>query len=122
VNTIRIGSTVWARTLPMTTGQCFVFEDDGTLPDSGVAWGTLNGDDDIRFRAAYSQDGTFEAEVVDENAYFWMAGPRSPGPDDLVVELDFDTLTISGSGSFANALNTDVVQGTFEFQCEPEGG
>jgi hypothetical protein len=120
LNTIRIGSTVWARTLPMTSGQCFLYEDDGTLPTSATAWGTLDGNDDIRFAAQYSQDGTFEAEVVDENAFFWIAGPRSPGPDDLEIELDFDTLTISGSGSFANAANADVVRGSFEFQCEPE--
>ncbi len=122
VNTIRIGSQVWSRTLPMTTGQCVVFEDDGTLPDSGFAWGTLDGDDDIRFSANYGQDGTFESEVVDENEFFWIAGPRSPGPDDLVIELDFDALTISGSGSFANAFNSDVEQGSFVFQCEPEDG
>ncbi|CAN5875258.1 hypothetical protein BH23ACT4_BH23ACT4_00070 [soil metagenome] len=31
-NSIRIGDQVWQRTLPMTTGQCFLYMDDGTLP------------------------------------------------------------------------------------------
>jgi hypothetical protein len=122
MNTIRIGSTTWSRTLPMTSGQCFLYEDDGTLPTSANVWGTLDGDDDIRFSANYGQDGTFEAEVVDESAFFWIAGRRSPEVDDLVIELDFEALTITGSGTFANVGSVDPEQGAFAFQCEPEDG
>jgi len=106
----------------MTTGQCFLFEDDGTLPTSATVWGTLDGDDGIRFSASYRQDGTFGAEVDDQTTNFWFAGPNGPGVDDLVIELDFETLTISGSGTFTNALDGESAPGAFEFQCEPEDG
>lgn len=120
MDTIRIGSQVWERTLPMTTGQCFVYEDDGTLPDSGTAWGTLDGDDDIRFSANYNQDGTFEAEVSDSERLYWIAGARSANPDDLTVELDFDALTITGEGVFNSLTTGETAHGSFAFQCEPE--
>lgn len=120
MNTIRVGSQVWERTLPMTTGQCFVQNVEG-LPPSGVAWGTLDGDDDIRFSANKNQDGTNEAEVDDEESYYWLAGPRSSGPDDLEVELDFEALTIVGQGTFTNVFTGETAAGSFAFQCEDDG-
>ena len=120
MNTIRIGSQVWERMLPMTTGQCFVQNIEG-LPPSGVAWGTLDGDDRIRFSANQSQDGTNEAEVDDQESYYWLAGPRASGPDDLEVELDFDALTIVGQGTFTNLFTGETAPGSFAFQCEDDG-
>ena len=119
-NTIRIGSQVWERTLPMTTGQCFVQNVEG-LPPSGVAWGTLDGDDGIRFSANQNQDGTNEAEVDDQESYYWLAGPRASGPDDLEIELDFDALTIVGQGTFTNLFTGETAPGSFAFQCEDDG-
>ena len=120
MNTIRIGSQVWERTLPMTTGQCFVQNVEG-LPPSGVSWGTLDGDDGIRFSAKQNQDGTNEAEVDDQESYYWLAGPRSSGPDDLEVELDFEALTIIGQGPFTNLFTGETAPGSFAFQCEDDG-
>ena len=118
VNTIQIGDETWTRTLPMTSGQCFLYEDDGTLPTSAVVWGPLDGDD-LSFSANYNQDGSFESEVRGEN-FFWVAGPRGPGVDDLEIELDFDTLTVTGEGTFHNLHNGEIAAGSFHFQCEPE--
>jgi len=120
MNTIRIGSQVWERTLPMTTGQCFVQNVEG-LPPSGTAWGTLDGDEGIRFSANQRQDGTNEAEVDDQDNFYWIAGPRSSGPDDLEIELDFDALTIIGQGTFTNVLTGETAAGSFAFQCEDDG-
>lgn len=120
MDTIQIGSQVWQRTLPMTTGQCFVQNIEG-MPPFAVAWGTLDGDDDVRFTAGQNQDGMFNAEVEEDDAFFWMAGPRSTGPDDLVVELDFDALTITGEGTFTNFYTGESAPGAFAFQCEDDG-
>ena len=121
MNTIRIGDNTWNRTLPMTTGQCFLYEDDGNLPTSAVAWGTLDGDDDWRFSASQNQDGTFEAEVTNNAEVYWFAGARSPGVDDLEIVLDFEALTITGSGTFSDVLG-NAAGGSFAFQCEPDQG
>lgn len=118
-NTIQIGDQTWQRTLPMAQGQCVVFKDDGTLPDSAITWGTLDGDDDIRFSANQLQDGTFQSEVQGDD-FFWIAGARSPGVDDLQIELDFDALTVIGEGTFSNLLSTDLRAGSFHFKCLPE--
>lgn len=118
-NTIRIGDQTWERTLPMTSGQCFLFEDDGTLPDSASAWGTLDNDEDLRFSARYNQDGTFESEVSNNHDMYWGSGPRF-GEDDLVVELDFENLTISGSGTYSSLITGERAMGSFQFTCEPE--
>lgn len=117
-DSIRIGSEVWSRTLPMTSGQCFVFKDDGTLPDSAVAWGSLDNDDSLSFSANYGQDGTFEAEVRGETMY-WVAGERSG--TELTVELDFDNLTITGEGIFNNLHTNEFAHGSFNFICEDDG-
>ncbi len=118
-NTIRIGNQTWERTLPMTTGQCFLYEDDGTLPDSANAWGTLDGDDELRFAARYQQDGTFESEVSNSEDMYWGSGPRF-GEDDLEIELDFENLTISGSGTYVSLITGERAMGSFQFTCEPE--
>jgi hypothetical protein len=120
-NTIRIGDQVWERTLPMTTGQCFLSTAAGGIPDWGVAWGTLDGDEDIRFSASAKQDGSFEVEVINFVDMQWGAGPRFQQEEsDLVVELDFDTLTISGHGTFRSLPTGERAMGSFEFTCEPE--
>lgn len=120
MNTIQIGSETWERTLPMTTGQCFLYEDDGSLPTSAVVWGTLNGDDEIRFSATYGQDGVLEAEVRNDTDMYWIAGERNPNVNDLVIELDFDTLTVTGHGTFSSLTKFTDAAGAFAFQCEPE--
>ncbi len=116
MDTIRVGSQVWERTLPMTSGQCFLFEDDGTIPTNGVAWGTLDGDDDLHFSAGMSQDGTFSAELDNNYDFYWVAGARG-GRDDLTVELDFAAQTITGSGVFHNLTTGQLAEGSFAFQC-----
>ncbi len=118
-NSIRIGDQTWERTLPMTTGQCFLYEDDGTLPDSASAWGTLDNDEDLRFAARYGQDGSFESEVSNNEDMYWGSGPRF-GEDDLEIELDFENLTISGSGTYVSLITGERAVGSFQFTCEPE--
>lgn len=121
-NTIRIGDQVWERTLPMTTGQCFLSRADLGIPDWGLAWGTLDGDEEVRFSASHKQDGTFEVEVTNNVNMQWGAGPRfQQEAADLVIELDFDTLTISGHGTFRSLPTGERAMGSFEFTCEPEG-
>jgi hypothetical protein len=117
MNTIRVGSQVWERTLPMTTGQCYLQEDDGNLPTSASVWGTLDGDENLSFSVRVNQDGTFEASLDNNLDFFWIAGPRSSEVDDLVVELDFATQTIRGSGTFVNAGRSETAIGSFEFRC-----
>lgn len=118
-NTIRIGDQTWERTLPMISGQCFLYEDDGTLPTSATAWGTLDGDDDLRFNVSHKQDGTFEAQISDNEAMFWGSGP-SFEEEDLVIELDFEALTIRGKGTFFSLTTRERAMGSFQFTCEPE--
>lgn len=122
-NTIRIGSQVLERTLPMTTGQCFLFEEDGTYPTWGAVSGSLDGNEDLRFSAKVSQDGTFSAVVNDNTSDPTMAGPswyagEGSGLTDLVVELNLDTQTISGHGTFKSAGYGKLASGSFEFICE----
>ena len=121
MDTIQIGDTTWSRTLPMTTGQCFLQQDD-SLGTSAVAWGTLDGDDDLRFSADYDQDGTFGSEVSNGQDVYWIAGERSPGVDDLTIELDFDGLTIVGEGTYTSLITGESAAGSFAFQCEPDEG
>lgn len=120
-NTIRIGSQVWTRTLPMTSGQCLVIKADGTLPDWSTVWGTVDGDDDTRFSANYKQDGTFESELTNNFDQYWGAGTRFQGDEaDLVIELDFENLIVSGHGTFRSLTTGELAQGSFLFTCEPE--
>ncbi len=121
-NTIRIGSQVWKRTLPMTTGQCFLFKDDGTLPTSANVWGTLDGVEDSHFSASVNQDGTFEAGIngPGDSTLYWQAGQRNPEVNDLVIELDFEAQTITGHGTFHSLTERRSASGSFEFICEPE--
>ncbi len=115
VDSIRIGSNVWHRTLPMTRGQCFLQPDDGTLPDSGVAWGTLDNDDNLSYAANYNQDATFEAEVSSDTM-FWVAGVRTGS--ELSIELDFAADTIRGEGLFNNLHTDEWAYGSFQFTCD----
>ncbi|TFG66854.1 MAG: hypothetical protein E4H24_07460 [Thermomicrobiales bacterium] len=105
----------------MTTGQCFLSEADGTYPTWGTAWGSLDGNDDLRFSAKLGQDGTFGSEVTGpgDSSLFWIAGERSPEVHDLVVELDIDAQTIKGSGTFYSLTTNKLASGSFEFICEP---
>jgi hypothetical protein len=123
-NTIRIGSQVWKRTLPMTTGQCFLYEDDGTLPTSASVWGTLDGIEDSHFSASVGQDGAFGAGLngPGDSTLYWQAGARNPEVNDLVIELDFEAQTIKGSGTFHSLTERRSASGSFEFICEPEEG
>lgn len=120
MNTIRIGSETWARTLPMTTGQCFLPAEDGGDPTGGTVWGTLDGNDDFRFNVGYSADGSHGAEVNDNTSIYWIAGERSPNGNDLEFEIDFDAQTITGSGTFTSLTTGEVAAGSFAFQCEGE--
>jgi hypothetical protein len=120
INTIRIGDQVWMRTLPMTTGQCFLYEDDGSLPTSATVWGTLNNDDSLHFSVSYTQEGTFQAQVDNDSDMYWVAGERNGEIDDLTIELDFEAQTIRGSGTFTNFVGGGNAQGSFAFQCEEE--
>jgi hypothetical protein len=121
-NTIRIGSQVWKRTLPMTNGQCFLQEADGTLPTSAVSWGDLDGNAGDRFSANVRQDGGFEADVTGggNSSLFWLGGTKNPELDDLVIELDFDAQTIKGHGTFWSLTEQRAASGSFHFICEPE--
>lgn len=119
MDTIQIGDQTWSRTLPMTTGQCFL-QDDESLGTSAVAWGTLDGNDDLRFSADYDQDGTFGSEVSNGQDVYWIAGERSPGVDDLTIELDFDELTIVGEGTYTSLITGESAAGSFAFRCEPD--
>jgi len=120
LNTIRIGDQVWMRTLPMTTGQCFLYENDGTLPTSATVWGTLNNDDSLHFSVNYTQEGTFEAQVDNDVDMYWVAGERNGEINDLTIELDFKEQTIRGSGTFTNFTRGGNAQGSFAFQCEED--
>ncbi len=117
-DTIRIGSQVWKRTLPMTTGQCYLAEDDGTLPTSANVWGTLDGDESYHFSAKLKQSGEFAAQVDNNADVYWLAGADSPTEDDLVIELDFDAQTIKGHGTFFSLTQQTLASGSFEFVCE----
>ena len=119
MNTIRIGDEVFERTLPMTSGQCFLYEADGTLPTSATVWGTVDDDDGTHFAVSYGQNGDFEAQVDSPN-YHWLAGTRNGEIDELSIELDFDAQIIKGSGIFTNFLTGESAEGTFEFMCEGE--
>lgn len=120
MNTIRIGSETWSRTLPMTSGQCFLPAEDGGDPTGGTVWGTLDGNDDLRFNVGYEADGSHGAEVNDNERLYWIAGVRSPNGNDLQFEIDFDAQTITGSGTFTSLTTGEVAAGSFAFQCEGE--
>ena len=124
MNTIRIGSQVWTRTLPMTTGQCWVTdENDGGsgLPASSNIWGTLDGDEDVRFSAGMDQDGAFGAEVDDQRSFYWVSGKRSP-LNELTITHDYENRIARGTGVFENALTGERAYGSFAFQCQADEG
>lgn len=73
----------------------------------------------MRFSVRHKQDGTFEAENQ-SRTYYWIAGARSIGVDDIQIELDFESLTITGQGIFTNIYTSESMRGSFNIQCEEE--
>ena len=112
-DSIRIGDVVWERTIP-TDGQCFVQQDDGTIPDSGTAWGSVNNDQGVEFRVFHDQDGSQTAQVS-SNVMDWISGVRDG--TELTIQLDFEANTISGEGLFYNGHTDEWAYGPFTFTC-----
>lgn len=117
-NTFVVGGEVWVRVTPMTEGQCFLPAEDGGNPVNGTAWGPMEGDG-IQFSVDYSDQGSHEADVEGPDSW-WAAGSRV-GTEDLVVEVDHETNTISGYGTFSNLRTGETAQGSFNIQCEEDG-
>ena len=111
----RIGDDVWVRTVPITSGQCFVQEGEGITPFA--VWGTLNNDDSLSFAVSHDQDAGFGAEVTSDTM-FWVAG-RKDGTE-VIVDHDFATQSITGSGLFYNLHSDEWAYGSFEFTCTGE--
>jgi hypothetical protein len=111
----RIGNDVWVRTLPITSGQCFVQEGDGVHPFT--VWGTLDNDDGQSFAVNYDDDGRFSSEVTSD-AMFWVAGSKDGS--ELTVEHDVATQSISGDGLFYNLHSDEWAYGSFQFTCAGE--
>ena len=106
----------------MVTGQCNLQEADGVLPTTAFVWGTLDGtdqsaEDSLTFAANFN-DGEVEAQVKDNIAMYWYVGPRLSENNDLTIELDFATRTISGTGTFTALGSGELASGSFEFRCE----
>ncbi len=112
-DSIRIGEAAWERTIP-TDGQCFVQEDDGTIPDSGTAWGSVNNDQAVEYRVSQNQDGSLEAQVSSD-LMNWISGQKDG--TELTVNLDFGTSSISGEGLFYNTHTDEWAYGSFQFTC-----
>ncbi len=112
-DSIRIGDGVWERAIP-TDGQCFVHEDDGTIPDNGTAWGSVANDQEVEFRVKHDQDGSLTAQVS-SNLMDWISGQKDG--TELTVNLDFATSSISGEGLFYNTHTNEWAFGSFAFTC-----
>lgn len=112
-DSIRIGEAVWERTIPRD-GQCFVQEDDGTIPDSGAASGSVNNDPAVEFRVSHAQDGSVEAQVSSD-LMNWISGVKDG--TELTIQLDFETSTMSGEGLFYNGHTDEWAYGSFTFTC-----
>lgn len=111
----RIGKDVWVRTIPITSGQCFVQEGEGI--DPFAVWGTLNGDDNLSFAVSYAEGGSFSSEVTSDSM-FWAAGEKIGS--ELTVEHDFATQSISGDGLFYNLHSDEWAYASFQFTCTGE--
>ncbi len=112
-DSIRIGDTAWERKIP-TDGQCFVHEDDGTIPDTGNVWGSVNNDPEVEVRVKHNEDGSQSAQV-DSNLIGWISGQMNG--TELTVNLDFETSSISGKGLFYNTHADEWAYGSFAFTC-----
>ena len=112
-DSIRIGDAAWERTTP-TDGQCFLREDDGTIPDSGTAWGSVNNEQGVEFMVSHHQDGSLEAQVS-SNEMNWISGVKDG--TELTIQLDFGTNTMSGEGLFYNGHTDEWAYGSFTFTC-----
>ena len=105
----------------MTEGQCFLPAEDGGNPVDGTAWGPMEGDG-ISFSVDYAGEGSgnaHEAEI--QGADFWWAAGSRVGTEDLSVEVDHASMTISGFGTFSNLQTGETAPGSFNIRCE-EGG
>lgn len=111
-NGFRIGDNAWARTVPITRGQCFVQEGEGVLPFA--VWGTLDNDDGLSFAVSIGEDDAFSSEVTSDTM-FWVAGQRVGSQ--LSVTHDLTTQTISGEGIFNNLQSNEWAHGSFAFTC-----
>ena len=89
---------MWIRTIPITSGQCFVQEGEGVTPFA--VWGTLDNDDRASFLVSHDQDAGFGTEVI--------------------VEHGFATQSITGSGLFYNLHSDEWAYGSFGFTCTGE--
>jgi hypothetical protein len=115
MNTIRVGSVTWTRTLD-GSGQCFLPAEDGGDPVDGTVWGSAE-PGSVNFSVTYGDASGNPTEADVEGDDFWWVAKG----DDLVIEFDYDAMTISGSGTFENQLLAeDPRQGDFLFQCEPD--
>lgn len=112
-DSFRIGNNVWARTIPMTRGQCFVQEGEGVAPFT--AWGTLDNDDNLEYSVSYNADTDSSDAQVTSDSMFWVAGSRDGS--ELAVEDDFATQSISGTGLFYNMHSDEWAYGSFQFTC-----
>jgi hypothetical protein len=112
-DSFRIGDAVWERTIP-TDGQCFVQEDDGTIPDSGAARGSVNNDPGVEFSVSHDQDGSVEAQVSSD-LMNWISGVKDG--TELTIQLDFETNSMSGAGLFYNGHTDEWAYGSFMFTC-----
>lgn len=115
LNTIRVGSDTWTRTLD-GSGQCFLPAEDGGNPVDGTVWGSAE-PGGVNFSVSYGEVSGNPTEADVEGSDFWWVAKG----DDLVIEFDYDAMTISGSGTFENQLLAEAPrQGDFLFQCEPD--
>jgi hypothetical protein len=111
----RIGDDVWVRTIPITSGQCFVQEGEGITPFT--VWGTLNNDDTLSLAVSHDQDAGVAAEVRSDTMS-WVAGGKDG--TEVVVEHDFVAQSITGSGLFYNGHSNEWAYGSFDFTCTGE--
>ncbi len=115
-NGFRIGNTVWERTVPMTSGQCFVQESEGATPFA--VWGTLDGDDALDFSVSFDSDTDSTSAQVTSDTMFWVAGKQDGSQ--LAVEHDIDAQSVAGTGLFLNLHTNEWADGSFQFTCESE--
>ena len=123
-NTIVIGDRIWTRDVGGSVGQCLVQEEGPNgLEALASAWGPLDGDPGTQLEISVDGD-RFHAEVKSD-LYYWIAGPRSTGVDDLEIEFDADantlggTGTMRGTGTFTNVMDGTSAPGSFEMMCGP---
>lgn len=115
-NTIQVGDRVWTRTTSNMSTSCFLQEEGQGISEGASVGDAADNDEEVRILVSLN-DGDVQAEVSG-TTYYWIAGSRSGGVNDLEIELDFETQTIRGSGTFVNVGRGETAQGSFEFTCE----